>query len=73
MLIRLTPIHRGDGTVCGIIVMNDTGSDILSLFTADLPFLGNIQGYTGWHAPASIMNASGNSAVFPRIFVQVRG
>jgi hypothetical protein len=72
MQLRLTPIHGGDGTVCGIIVMNDTGLDILSLFTTDLPFLGNIQGYTGWHAPASIMDASGSSTVFPRIFVQVR-
>jgi hypothetical protein len=50
MLLRLTPTLGGDGTVYGIIAMNDTGSDILSLFTIDLPHLvGNIQGYLGWH------------------------
>ena len=46
MLLRLIPELGGDGTVCGIIAMNDTGSDVLSLFTTDLPYLrGNIQGY----------------------------
>jgi len=48
MQLRLTPAHGGDGTVSGIIAMNDTGSDILSLFDTDIPHLGNIQGYRGW-------------------------
>jgi hypothetical protein len=47
MLLRLTPALGGDGTVCGIIIMNDTGSDFLTFVTTDLPLLGNIQGYAG--------------------------
>jgi hypothetical protein len=73
MLLRLTPAFGGDGTTCGIIAMNDTGSDILSLFTTDLPYLGgNIQGYLGWHGQTSITDANGGITVFPTIFVQVR-
>jgi hypothetical protein len=72
MLLRLIPERGGDGTVYGIIVMNDTGSDILTLFTIDLPRLGNIQGYTGWHAPMSVIDANGNLTVFPTILVQVQ-
>ena len=44
MLVRLTPALGGDGTVHGIIAMNDTGSDLLTLFNTDLALLGNIQG-----------------------------
>lgn len=47
MLLRLTPALRGDETVHGIITMNDTGSDVLSVFNTDLPLLGNINGYNG--------------------------
>jgi len=73
MLLRLTPTLGGDGTVYGIIAMNDTGSDALSLFTTDLPHLGgNIQGYLGWNALTRIMDANGGSIVVPRIVVQVR-
>jgi len=36
MLLRLTPALGGDGIVFGIIAMNDTGSDILTLFRSDL-------------------------------------
>jgi len=50
MLLKLTPALGGDGTVCGIITMNDTGSDFLMLVATDLPLLGNIQGY---YRPAS--------------------
>jgi hypothetical protein len=59
MLLRLTPALGGNGTVCGIIAMNDTGSNILSLFTTDFPHLGNIQGYNGWHGQTRIMDANG--------------
>ncbi|KAI9779342.1 MAG: hypothetical protein M1839_007450 [Geoglossum umbratile] len=47
MLVRLAPHRGGDGTVHGIIAMNDTGSDILMLFDIDMFFLGNLQSYTG--------------------------
>jgi hypothetical protein len=48
MLLRLKPDQGGDGTVHGIGAMNDTGSEILSLFDTDMPYLGgNLQGYSG--------------------------
>jgi hypothetical protein len=72
MLLRLMPGLGGDGTVCGIIAMNDTGSDMLTLFTTDLPYLGNSQGYTGWLAPAGIRDASGSITFLPTILVQVQ-
>ena len=37
MLLRLIPERGGNGTVYGIIIINNTGSDILMLFTTDLP------------------------------------
>jgi hypothetical protein len=72
MLLRLTPLLGGDGTVHGIIAMNDTGSDILSLFTTDLLQLGNIQGYTGRQAPTITIDANGGMTSFSTILVQVR-
>jgi hypothetical protein len=72
MLLRLTSLLGGDGTVHGIITMNDTGPDILSLFTTDLPRLGNIQGYTGWQAPTTVIDANSGMTFFPTILVQVR-
>jgi hypothetical protein len=71
MLLRLIPGYGGDGTVHGIIVMNDTGSDMLTLFTTDLPRLGNIQGYTGWLAPMGVTEATGTITIFLIIRVQV--
>jgi len=58
--------------VIGIIVINNTSSDILSLYTTDLPLLGNIQGYTGWLAPTAITDANGGVTFFPTLYVQVR-
>ena len=72
MLLRLTPLFGGNGTTHGIIAMNDTGSDVLTLFNADLLQLGNTQGYAGWHAPQGIRDANGTITVFPTILVQVR-
>jgi hypothetical protein len=72
MLLRLTPALGGDGTVLGIIAMNDTGSEILTLFDTDLPLLGNSQGYNGWIGPAAVVDATGTVTVFPTMFVQVR-
>ena len=72
MLLRLMPHKGGDGTVHGIIAMNDTGSDILSLFHSDIPHLGNIQGYSGWDGLVSVSCA--NSAInnYPKIEVEVQ-
>ena len=73
MLLRLIPELGGDGTVCGIIAMNDTGSDVLSLFTTDLPYLGgNIQGYLGWLGMTRVRDANGVVTPFRRIMVQVK-
>jgi len=58
MLLRLTPAYGGDGTVHGIIAMNDTGSDVLTLFNTDLALLGNIHGYMGWRLPAFVGDCS---------------
>ena len=72
MLLRLTPALGGDGTVCGIIAMNDTGSDILTLVTTDFPRLGNIQGHAGWLAPTGVRDASASITFLPTILVQVQ-
>jgi hypothetical protein len=47
MLVRLIPAQGGDGTTHGIIAMNDTGSDVPTLFDIDMPYLGNVHGYNG--------------------------
>ena len=69
MLLRLTPGLGGDGTVHGIIALNDTGSEILTLFNTDLPLLGNMQGYAGWQPTTSVVEASGTVTLFPTILV----
>jgi hypothetical protein len=66
-------LHRGgDGTVHGIITMNDTGSDILSLFHSDMQHLGNIQGYTGWQGVIGIHCANGTINHYLKIEVEVQ-
>jgi len=72
MLVRLMPIHGGDGTVHRITVINDTGSNILTLFTTDLRQLGNIQGYNGWHRSTRTTDANGTVTVYRTILVQVQ-
>jgi hypothetical protein len=72
MLLRLIPAYGGDGTVHRIIAMNDTGSNVLSLFTTDLQQLGNMQGYTGWGPTRSIKDAHGVATPFRTIRVQVQ-
>jgi len=68
MLLRLTPAFGGDGTVHGIIAMNDTGSNYLTLFNTDLALFGNIHGYLGCVLPTAIIDASGTITLFPTIF-----
>jgi hypothetical protein len=72
MLIRLIPAYGGDGTVYHIIVMNDTGSNTLKLFTTDLQRLGNRQGYNGWRATRNVTDANGVATPFRTIRVQVQ-
>lgn len=72
MLLRLIPELGGDRTIHGIIALNDTGSNILTLFDDDFPFLGNTAGYSGWLQPVRIVDANGNRPLFRRLNVQVR-
>jgi len=72
MLLRLIPAYGGDGTTHRITVMNDTGSNILTLFTTDILQLGNMQGYAGWLASMGVTDATGTVTVFPTIRVQVQ-
>jgi hypothetical protein len=67
MLHRLIPDQGGDGTICGIIAMNDTGSDVLSLFDTDILYLGNLQGYTGWLGNTTIRYANGATNTYSTI------
>jgi hypothetical protein len=72
MLLRLIPVLGAVAPPIGIAVMNDTGSDIMTLFTTDLPYFGpNIQGYHGWLQPTYTMDANGVVSVWPTILVQV--
>jgi hypothetical protein len=72
MLVRLIPEQGGDGTTYGIIAMNDTGSDVLTLFDIDMPHLGNTHGYNGWIGQAAILTANGAVNNYPLIVVQVQ-
>jgi hypothetical protein len=72
MLLRLTPQRGGDGTFHRITVMNDTGSNILSIFDTDMLHLGNAQGYAGWFGGVAVRNANGTVNRYPRIHVQVQ-
>jgi hypothetical protein len=72
MLLRLIPHRGGDGTTYGIIAMNDTGSDILSLFDTDMPHLGNVQGYGGFIGNVAIRFANGAINIYPKVLVEVQ-
>jgi hypothetical protein len=43
MLLGLIPGLGGDGTRYGVIAMNDTGSDVLTIFDVEMPLLGIYQ------------------------------
>jgi len=72
MLLRLIPDQGGDGTVYGIIAMNDTRSDILSLFDTDMLHLGNLQGYAGFVGNVAIRFANGAINIYPKILVEIQ-
>jgi uncharacterized protein YfaP (DUF2135 family) len=52
--------------------MNDTGSDVLSLFNTDMPHHGNFQRYTGWLGNVTARDANGTISNYPWIHVQVQ-
>jgi hypothetical protein len=72
MEIRLLPEKGGDGTVHGVGVMHDTGSDVMTLVKEDLSYLGNTDGYVGWQPRVNVMDAGGNVESLPSLWVQIR-
>ena len=71
MQVRLIPALGGDGTTHGIITMNDTGSDILTLYDADFTYLGNSNLYRGWQPGVRVTDANGMARYFRSILVEV--
>jgi hypothetical protein len=59
LLLRLIPEYNSNEIVQELMVMNNSGSDLLTLFSIDLPFLGNIQMYTTWYRVITISNING--------------
>jgi hypothetical protein len=56
----------------GINVVNDTGSDILTLFYTDLSYLGNYWAYTGWLGRRNIGTAGGHVEQLWAFVVELR-
>ena len=72
MQVRLCLGWGGDGTIQGIKVPNDTGSDLLMLFYSDLPYLGNYLQYEGWQQEVEVGTAGGNVERLSTLLVEVR-
>ncbi|KAI9775756.1 MAG: hypothetical protein M1839_000884 [Geoglossum umbratile] len=72
MLVRLIPELGGDGTIHGIIAMNDTGSDILTLFDTDMACLGPSLGYHAWVGAVAITTANGAVDMCLSICVEIQ-
>lgn len=65
-------LEEGGGTMHGINLLNDTGSNILTLFYADLQYLANYPLYLGWQGYIAVGVASGNSEVWLSLLVEIR-
>ena len=72
MHVRLIPELGGDGSMHGVICMNDTGSDVMTLFDTDLGYLGNLDEYRGWNPPINVCFANGERARHQSLSVQVQ-
>lgn len=72
MQVRLCLGWGGDGTTHAINVLKDTGSDLLTLFYEDLPYLGNNQQYEGWQQEVDVQTAGGNVERLLTLLVEVR-
>ena len=73
MYVRLLTELGGDGTAWGISVLNDTGSDIMSVFNTDLLQVGGgIQAYGGWAGNKRIYNANGTFDICRTLLVEVQ-
>lgn len=51
--------------------MNDTSSDILTLYRSDFMHLGNFDFYIGWRVPVLVMDANGVVTYCRSITVEV--
>ncbi|KFY15433.1 hypothetical protein V492_01986 [Pseudogymnoascus sp. VKM F-4246] len=73
MFVRLIPGLGGDGTALGISVLNDTGSDALSIFNSDVLQLGaGIQAYGGQVGMVRIINANGAADTCMCMLVEIQ-
>lgn len=72
MEIRLIPEQGGDGSRLCVGVLNDTGSNVMTLLDLDLDRLGNLWGYNGWLTPSAVENASGDLEMLPTVCLQAR-
>lgn len=72
MEVRLCPELGGDGTRHGINVLNDTGSDVLTIFNTDLTSLGNYEQYAGWLGYVFIGGCNGNVEMLLSLMVDIR-
>lgn len=72
MEVRLCLGWGGDGTIQRIVALNDTGSDLLTLFYADLPYLGNYHQYEGWQQDVEVGTAGGRVETLLALLVEVR-
>lgn len=73
MEIRFLPKLGGNGLRYVIEVMNDTGSNILTLFFEDLNQLGFPQlPYYGWLGKVAITMADGNIENLPSLLVEIK-
>lgn len=72
MEVRLCPELGGDGTRHGISVLNDTGSDVLTIFNTDLMRLGNYEQYTGLLGYVYIGSCNGDIEMLLSLLVDIR-
>lgn len=70
--VRLLTNLGGDGTVHGINVLNDTGSNMLTIFYEDLERLGNSRFYRGWQGEMDIGAAGGQMENLYTLLVEVQ-
>jgi hypothetical protein len=70
--MKLLESQRADGTLARGSMMNDTGSDVMTLFSADFPLLGNQSQFTGRGQFILIGLADGTSQNLEAIDVYIR-
>lgn len=73
MEVRFIPALGGNGQSYAIEVMNDTGSDMLSLFFEDLQRLGYpALPYFGYLRPVRVRMANGSTELLVSLMVEIR-